>query len=106
MGDKTNANVKVLKTIEEGMFRARRDDKDFKASVWMDNNFEAYRTKGKETEFKAIKELAKNYLSKQNLNNLINRAENGSTYKQMLVDVNTKIETYNNNPINIDKVTF
>jgi hypothetical protein len=106
MGDRTNENVKVLKTIEEAMYRARRDDKDFKASIWMDNNFQAYRTQGYETEFKAIQQLALDYLNKKHMDNLINRAENGSAYKQTLVDIKSKIEDYNKNPNNVDKVKF
>lgn len=106
MGDRTNANVKVLKTIEEAMYRARRDDKDFKASIWMDNNFQAYRTEGYETEFKAIQQLALDYLNKKHIDNLINRAETGSAYKQTLVDIKSKIEDYNKNPNNVDKVKF
>jgi len=83
----------TLKDIEEGMYRARRDDVNFVASVWLEQNYLAYKKNGEVTELDILQELGGDYLNKENLNRLINLAD--GERKTELISIRTRIESWN-----------
>ena len=93
----------VLKSIERGMYEARRKDPKFIASAWLDANFLAYKKAGQVTEFDILKDIADKHLNLQNLNNLINTTSDMSR-KQQLIDDKVKILNWNANATNEQKI--
>lgn len=93
----------VLKSIERGMYEARRTDPNFVASAWLDANFLAYKKAGQVTEFDILKDIADKHLNLQNLNNLINTTIDMSR-KQQLIDDKTRILNWNANATNDKKI--
>ena len=84
----------TLKSIEQGMYIARRTDPNFVASVWLNDNYEAYVKNGQVLEFDILNELAGKYISLDNLNKLINQTSD-TARKNKLIDDKARILEWN-----------
>ena len=93
----------TLKSIERGMYEARRTDPNFIPSKWLNDNFLAYKTAGEVSEFDILKDIADKHLNLQNLNNLINTTADTSR-KQQLIDDKTRILNWNASATNEKKI--
>jgi len=93
----------VLKSIERGMYEARRTDPNFVASKWLEDNFVTYKTRGEATEYDIVKNIAEKHLSIKNLNTLINTTTD-TARKQQLIDDKTRILNWNATATNEKKI--